>query len=499
MALTIAALAQNLWRSKYAVVITEVVLMTILTLSSFSILVRLTDIKTIGLWVLLNSLLSFSRMADFWSTGLVTFVAEDVGRGNRVGAARLVSTAMFTGAAGFFSLVIVVGPLLYFFADRIPGVEDVAQVQRMLPLMCVTFWLTSVAITYHVGFLGFDRPIFKLIQNVGGNLIFLVLSLLLVPRYGVWGILTAQCIQGFLALGFGIAVFHGRVAGNATRFIWNLDDFKRLAKFGSKATLVGFLQIASDPLIRLLMSKFGGLGAVTLMELATRMIVAVRGLIMSVGQLLVPNFARVSVEEVAATQRLYADARKIFMLVTVPILSCLLAIGPLLEYLMLGQHTKLFLPMLWLLSVGWGVNIIAAPAFFLLTGRRRLRPLFWNRLLMLLAVLVLGYSGGYLFGIIGVTSGVTIGLVIASWVVFSAAREFEPAEGLRADLGLGLKLFLPLVMAGISTAVGLSLASYGQIWVALASVLGCLLTGLSAFWALPLFSQLKHHYGGAAL
>lgn len=482
----IAKLLTGLLRTKYFVVIAEVFLMTVLTLSSFSILVRLTDANTIGFWVLLNSLLSFSKIADFWSAGLVTFVAEDVERGDVERASRLVSTSMLTAAAGFLVVVLGVGFALNLLAYHIPGVDDAALVRGVVPLMCVTFWLTTVAATYQVGFLGFNRPALKLMQNVGGSLMFLILAIVLVPHYGLWGILVAQAVQGFLMLCFGILVFHGFMA-KSSPLLWSGDDFKRLTHYGSKATVVGVLQLTCDPLIRLLASHFGGLPAVTLIELATRMIVAVRGLIMSVGQLLVPAFARASLQDHSETAKLYGTARQVFVVVTVPVLACLLCFAPVLERLMLVKPTPEFIPMMWMLSLGWGVNIVTAPAFFLLTGRRRLRPLFWNRLLMLLSVLIFGALGGQFFGILGVTFGVAVGLVSASLFVFQAARAFEAPEGINANSGLQVQALYPLLPALLTNVVFLYLAQRGfSIWtLTLASALGLLATALMALAYFP--------------
>lgn len=488
----VAKLATSLIGTKYFVVIAEVFLMTVLTLSSFSILVRLTDVKTIGLWVLLNSLLSFSKIADFWSAGLVTFVAEDVERGDMKKASQLVSTSMLTAATGFFGIVLVVSFGLSFFANSIPGVEDEALVRNVLPLMGITFWLITVAATYQVGFLGFNKPLLKLFQNVGGSLVFLILSIVLVPHYGLWGILLAQTVQGCLMLLFGVLVFHGFMA-KSSPLAWSKTDFKRLTRYGSKASAVGFLQLACDPLIRLLASHFGGLAAVTLIELATRMIVAVRGLIMSVGQLLVPAFARASLHDDKATARLYANARQVFVLVTIPVLSSLLCVAPVLEWIMLGTATPEFLPMVWMLSLGWGVNIITAPAFFLLTGRRRLRPLFWNRLVMLMAVFIFGFLGGQFFGILGVTLGVTVGLIAASLLVFRAAREFELGGDASSSLSFSFSSLIPLAAAAVSTASFLlfSRQGYSQFSLTLLSGVGVLLTLGSALatTSLDLFSR----------
>lgn len=483
----VVKLMTSLLRTKYFVVIAEVFLMTLLTLSSFSLLVRLTDVKVIGFWVLLNSLLSFSKIADFWSAGLVTFVAEDVARGNEEKASRLVSTSMLTAAIGFLTIVLMVGFGLNLFADHIPGVDDAKLVRSVLPLMCVTFWLSTVAATYQVGFLGFNHPLLKLIQNVGGSLVFLILSVVLVPQFGLWGILFAQAVQGFLMLCFGLLVFHGFMT-KSSPLAWSNAEFKKLSHYGGKATIVGFLQLATEPLIRLLASYFGGLSAVTLVELATRMIVAVRGLIMSVGQLLVPAFARASLQDQEETAKLYAHAKRVFILVTVPVLACLLCVAPLLERAMLVKPTPEFLPMVWMLSFGWGVNIFTAPAFFLLTGRRRLRPLFWNRLLMLLSVLVFGALGGQFFGILGVTFGVTIGLVSASLFVSGAAREFETAGRSNANMAFRLSLIYPLVLALLTNASFLVLAKNGfSVWVlASTSAVGLLAVMIVAVTSLPI-------------
>jgi hypothetical protein len=112
---------------------------------------------------------------------------------------------------------------------------------------------------------------------------------------------------------------------------------------------------------------------------------------------------------------------------------------------------------------------------------------------MLLAVLVLGYAGGYMFGVLGVTIGVTVGLILASLVVFLAAKEFELSDGRLDDIGLSCGLGLPLVVAAISTFVGIGIESSGSLAVTSSSLIGCLLAGLCAFLVLPLSVELRSH------
>ena len=72
----------GLMRSPSGIVIIETVLLALLMFGTFSVLVRVCDMHTIGLWVLVNSLLGFARVADFWSKGLSSFIGEARGQGD---------------------------------------------------------------------------------------------------------------------------------------------------------------------------------------------------------------------------------------------------------------------------------------------------------------------------------------------------------------------------------------------------------------------------------
>jgi O-antigen/teichoic acid export membrane protein len=475
-------------RSQYAIVIVETVALTVLTFVSFSVLVRLTDMKTIGLWVLLNSLLGFARIADFWSTGLISFVAQSVGEGRKSDAARMVSTAMMTSGFGYLVLTLVAWLIFHIFAGSIPGVEDKELVRHILPLMCTTFWLLAMASTYQVGFLGFNQPGLKAIQTVAGGFLFLLFSILFIPQFGLWGILIAQAMQALFMLGFGFIIFHFNISRGFRRFEWNRADFKNLIGYGGKATAVNVLQVATDPLIRLLVSSFGGLAAVTVVESATRLILAVRGVIISVGQILIPAFARASDQADHETERLYSQARKMFSIFTLFSSACLLSVAPLLEHVLLGGRQVLFLPSLWLLCLGWGVNTAAAPAYFLLTGHRNLRPLFLHRLLQLLGVAILGVLGGMMFGVLGVITGVSLGLIASAIILFLAAQKFEQNSG-NLNWGLpSLAWIFPIFTAAISSSlcVAIDKTNAGQTAFFMASLVGLVFTLLVCFWTLPL-------------
>jgi O-antigen/teichoic acid export membrane protein len=399
------------------------ILLACLMFGTFSVLVRVADMEAVGLWVLLNSLLNFSRAADFWSIGLVSFVGEARGKGEAVAAAGFVSTAVLSGVVGYAVLAGLGASTIWIFAEPLAGGSDAGLVRDIVPLMALTFWLLALAGTYGGAFLAFGRPIFKASQTVGGATLFLVLALLLAPRYGLWGILIAQALQGGVMFVCAAAVFHGYIA-TSSKVSWDVSQFRQLAAYGSKAIFVGIVQLAIEPVIRLLASHFGGLGFVAIVELASRLIAVVRNVIIAIGQLLVPEFARLGVAAKDQLATFYFDISRMFLLASISAFSLLASAAPFLEEAVLGQSGTGFVGFLLLLSIGWFANTVTAPAYYLLLSRRRLRPLLWSHLIMTPGAVAFGIVGGLFAGIDGAIAGAATALVLAS-LYLAVATEVE--------------------------------------------------------------------------
>lgn len=98
---------------------------------------------------------------------------------------------------------------------------------------------------------------------------------------------------------------------------------------------------------------------------------------------------------------------------------------------------------------------------------------------MLVSVLFFGTLGGRFFGILGVTGGVTIGLVSASVLVAKLARELE-LESEPSGFNMHIPLLVPLVFAALTTAGFLLLAENGFSLSTLGLVTGTGLLGTMA-------------------
>jgi O-antigen/teichoic acid export membrane protein len=451
-------------RSPSGIVVIETCLLALLMFGTYSVLVRVTDMQTIGLWVLINALLGLARIADFWSAGLLSFVGEARGKGDEAGAITFVSTAVVTGALGYLLLVAVAGPLIYALAGKLAGETHAVTVREILPLMLATFWSMALGGVYQLGFLGFGRPLLKAIQTVGGAILFFIAALSLAPRLGLWGILLAQALQAVAMLIYAATVFHS-VIGRSSGFVrWQRQQFHSLASFGAKAIAVGGVQLAVEPVIRILIGQFGGLAAVAVLELVSRLIMAVRSVILSVGQILVPRFAReaATVESGAAgtgVSNLYHDVSRLFVLLAVPSFSLMLSAGPLVEEIVFGHHETGLLAFLWLLSAAWITNTIAAPANFLLVGRRRLRPLFWAHAIMTGGSIVLGAAGGAVAGPKGALVGVSLAFAVSSFYMVRSADAVH--GGIRGAWKIDLLTLQVVAPLAVALVAGIMLQAKG--------------------------------------
>lgn len=440
----------RLIRSASGIVVLETVVLACLMFGTFSVLVRVTDLATIGLWVLVNSLLGFSRAADFWSRGLASFVGEARGQDRRDEAVAFVSTAVLSGFVGYAVLGVVGGVAIFAFAGSLVPPEQAPVVREIVPLMGLTFWLLAVAGTYFGAFLAFGRPILKAFHTIGGALVFLALSIWLAPAHGLWGILIAQSVQAVLILVSSSIIFRIKIARGAQAG-WQRDEFRKLVTFGGKMLLVGSMQLAIEPVIRVLASQFGGLGSVAAVELASRLIGVVRNVITALGQILVPEFARLAAAGKAELAALFRDVSRLYLLASLSAFSMLASAAPALEELVLGRSGTGFVAYVWILSIGWFANTVTAPAHFLLISRRRLQPLFWCHFVMTVGAVVLGGAGGWLAGINGAMAGAALALSAAAVYLLGVTDKNGTAALLSVITSEPIRL-LPVVCAVVAVS-----------------------------------------------
>jgi len=448
-------------KSRTGIVLSETFINALLAFLTYAVIVRITDLATVGLWALVSSVMAFARSVDVWSRGVSAFVAQARVTDGDASAATYVSTAAAAGAGGYAVVTLLAAPLLWWGLGLAVDHSAELLLIDILPLMLISFWLNSVGGIYQLGFLGFERPELKAIQTIGGSLIFLAGTLLLAPTYGLVGMVIAQIIQGVAMLLFALFVFHfGMMRGQAFR-LFDGRMVRQLVGFGSKAIGLGAMQLLTEPILRLIANHFGGLASVGVVDFASRLCQIPRTFIGSIGQTMVPAFARTAFGTEEEQRRLFDHSRAMIVPLSVTMLSATIGGAYLAGWIFIEQTSIDAALITAILAIGWLSNLVASTEYFMLFGRRNLRVLTLSHIVMVGGMVVLGFLGGQLGGFLGAITGAMTGVVISSWLLFVMAD--RPA-------GAASSLSRPSFRQSLWLAVLTLLVLTGQLYMAAAGI-----------------------------
>lgn len=421
---------RKLLLSPAGVTILEHASITLLMMAAYAILIRRYGLEVTGIWVLMTALVNFAHVGDIWSKGLLSFIGEARGANASEDAASYASTAIITGALGYFILMAICGGLLYVLAPYVFPAHYQDSVTDTLPLLVLAYWLIASAGNFLQAFIGFGRPLIAAIQRVGGAVIFLIGIAVYTTDDGLASIFQIQIIQGAVMIGFGMVVYFGIITRPLNHMIWDSRKLGDLVRFGTKMLAVGFVQSASEPIIKFMVGHFAGIAVVAVMEIASRLIQGVRGLILSVGQIVITYFARIASQEKATGKTRMVDEYSMILGLTITgstaMFAMLFALAPLLKWLFFNtelerQETALFGLILAALGLAWLSNAISSAGYFLLVALRHSRSLFITEAIRTCLIACFGFILGHLFGLNGLLAGIVLGFVMSSFYLFYMA------------------------------------------------------------------------------
>ena len=448
--------------SRTGIVLSETFVNALLAFLTYAVIVRITDLATVGLWALVSSVMVFARSVDVWSRGVSAFVAQTRVAEGDADAATYVTTAAIAGAAGYTLVTLLTAPLLWWGLGLVVDRTAEPLLIEIVPLMLINFWLNSVCVIYQLGFLGFERPELKAVQTIGGSLIFLAGTMLLAPTYGLVGMVVAQIVQGVAMLLFAIIVFHFGIMRRQAFCLFDSRMVRQLAGFGAKAIGLGSLQLLTEPILRLIANYFGGLASVGIVDFASRLCQIPRTFISALGQTMVPSFARSAHSPEYEQRRFFDQSQALIIPLSVTMMASVVGGAYLAGWLFINQ-TRIDAALITaILAIGWLSNLIASTEYFMLFGRRKLRILTLSHLVMVGGMLTLGCVGGVAFGFLGGITGAMAGVVLSSWLLFVLTE--RPG---RAILRVSRPRFGYTLLLGLLTLLVLT----GQLYIATTGIL----------------------------
>jgi O-antigen/teichoic acid export membrane protein len=398
----------------------------------------------LGIWSLVLATTSATQVANLGLSGsVVKFVAKYVARNEDKNVSGVIQTAGISLGV-IIGFVLLAGyPLIKWVLDLVLPHSSLGFALNILLYALFSLWLAAITGIFQSGLDGLQRIYIRNLLVMGGSIFFALLCLAFAPKYGLIGLAFAQIINNSTILIISwILIKRFLPVLPIIPYQWNKDIFKEIINYGINFQIISVATMLYDPVTKALLSKFGGLSMVGYYEMANKMILQFRALIVSANQVLVPAIADLKEKAPEKIQAVYMTSYKLLFYLSSPLFSLMVAFIPTISRIWIVHYEKIFIIFGILLTIGWLLNIFAGPAYFANLGTGKLRYNVISHIIIGLLNAGLGFLLGIFYGGIGVVIGWVISLSIGSSVIYISYHIIEsiPLKDLFPEEGK--KLFL---------------------------------------------------------
>jgi O-antigen/teichoic acid export membrane protein len=428
--------------------ILKVVIVGLVYLILYKFVLAQIGIKLFGVWSLIIATTSVVSLANFGiSSSIVKFVSMYYTR-NRTD---LIIKLVFTSIIFIVSTYTLISILIYFVGTYLlhfvieKEYLDIAI--SILPFSLISLIINALSGVFNSTLDGIQKNYIKSYVITLSSVVLLILSILLTPKFGILGLVYAQIIQSLFVL-FVSAFYYKKLFHFEFDFGWHWDRtlFKEIFNYGVKVQVSSILEMTADPIVKFLLTKFGGLAMVGYYEMASRLVKQLRGLIVSANQVIIPVISESKESNPGNINILYKKVFSFVLYLDIMLTTIILISAPVVSLIWIGHYESIFVNILLLSSAAFFFNISSTPAYFNFMGEGKLNDILLSISIGFFISISLGYFLGLYFGGIGVVIAANIGLVLNSILLLSAYHKFKELKVLNLISEYDLKLILSSVV-----------------------------------------------------
>lgn len=372
----------------------------------------------LGLWSVILASTSVARLSDLGITGsVVKFVARYLARNEPENAASVVQTAVITIAVTMAVVCLAVYPFLdKILAFAIPS-DSMGLAIIVLPWAVFTLWLAGIGGVFQSALDGCHRMDIKNAILIFANIAFLVAAFWLVPAYGLKGLAIGQATQAVLVMFLTWHFLRKQIQMPVIPREWSTAKFKEMFSYSLNFQINSIAIMLFDPVVKLLMSKYGGLPSAAFYEMASQFVTKLRALIISANQAFVPAVAELHEVSPDKIKQLYSKTFGLVIFLAIPLFSIIILALPPLSQIWIGHLEPQFIIYGVLLAIGLGINTVSGPAYFFNLGTGKLNLNTAAHVILSALSISLGILLGPKFGGLGIAFSATLSLAISSLII----------------------------------------------------------------------------------
>ena len=412
----------NIFFSLFQIVITGLVYYFL-----YKFLLKGLGADLMGVWAIVLSISSTANIANLGiGSGVVRYTALFKANDEWEKINRLIYTSLMLLAA-FFSLVVCIVYLVApMWLHAVVKETYYQQAMSIVPFSLLCLFFNALTGIYASCLDGLQKNYLRSIVFIVSFILLILLSYLLVPRFGLLGVAYAQLAQAiflFLAM-VGCLKFAFR-QHRIFAFKWDKVIFKQIFSFGIKEQVISICQLCFDPLTKSLLGGFGSLSLVTYYEMANRLVLQLRGLLVSANQVLIPIFTNAQEKSAASSKNLYKQVFALNFLLSILWLTFIVGAVIPISKLWIGTVSNEFVYITILLALAYFFNIIMSPAYFSNMGNATLNNNVIGNVIIAVLNVSLCTLLGYYFGGFGVVLGWSIALAAGSLFIMLAYHKLH--------------------------------------------------------------------------
>ncbi len=402
-----------------AFAVAQTVVSTCLLFFLYRYLIRELGAEALGVWTILMAATSLANISNLGITGgLVRFVSAHLAEGQPPKAVSSIETSVITLAALIGALALLVWmPISWGLGWVVEG-EWLTEAKSILPFAVLALWLSTLGGAVNSALDGCHRADLRSVSTMLSQPLLLAGALLFIPSMGLKGLAIAQIIQFLFWTALGWFLLRREIPSlPVLPYRWDRARFSEMWRYGVSFQVISVLMLFSEPLAKGLLSHFTSLSTVGYFEMANRLVVQARSLLVSANQVVTPYYARLQSSDASRLGAVYLQNLRVVAVTGRVLFALVIAAAPLLSWFWIGHLEPQFLWFLVMLSVGWFVNTLAAPAYFANLGIANMAPNVRGHFAIVLGIVVCSAALGTVSVPYGSAAAWPIGLVFGSFVI----------------------------------------------------------------------------------
>lgn len=415
MTLNKKAISVNILFSLLQIIITGLVYYFL-----YKYLLKNIGLNLMGVWTIVLSISSTANIANLGiGSGVVRFTALFKSNNENEQINKLIHTSLLLIAGFFFAIIVIVYFIAPYWLNLVVDNKYYESAIAILPYSLACLFFNALAGIYASCIDGLQKNYLRSLIYILSFVVLFVGAVLLVPSHGIMGIAYAQLLQAvFLFAGMATCLKTIFRPYRVFSLTWDRPIFKKIFSFGIQEQVISLCQLCFDPLTKSMLSSFGSLAMVSYYEMASRLVVQLRGLLVSANQVFVPIFTNAQQKSSETTKGLYRQVYSINFLLSILWVSFLLATVIPISKIWIEHVNADFIRITILLTTAYFFNIIISPAYFSNVGRADLKYNVVSNIIIAVLNPLLGYVLGHLLGGNGVVIGWCIALCSGSFYIF---------------------------------------------------------------------------------